>query len=189
MNGVEYLDDYQNAVLAELKNIPWAMTVGVYPELPADFETPALFLDVSQWSRADADIGGNLTVDLRCMLYVVRHMEASGDVDDSAVGVTETRVRNAALKMADWVHGRQFGYGTAPATFEHAEPMVWQKGEDTRPDHVIWGVEYAQLLAVGKDAFDEPDAAPLTTFWLGVFPEVGAGHQDDYLPIPPPEEG
>jgi hypothetical protein len=189
MNGVEYLDEYQNAVLEELKKIPWAATVGVYPELPDDFETPAIFLDVSRWSRSETEIGGNVTLALDCILFIVRHIQSAEGVDETETGSTETRVRNAALKMSDWIHGRQFGIGTASASFENAEPMAWQSGDETRADHAIWAVNYSQLLAVGVDIFDEPDAPIMKEFWLGVFPDVGADHKDDYELIAKSEEG
>ncbi|EMO5715829.1 hypothetical protein RVW00_000764 [Enterobacter bugandensis] len=186
MNGVNYLDEYQDAVLAELKTIPWAMTVGMYPELPDNFITPAVFLDVSRWDRSEVMIGGNVTVDLSCMLYVVRAYqtdeETIPDEGSAAENRTETRVRNAALKMSDWVHGRQFGSTTAPALFESADPMVWQDGDNCK-NHAIWGVAYSQLLAVGEDFFEEPDAPLLKSFWLGIFPEVGAAHKDDYIQL------
>ncbi|AYN30003.1 hypothetical protein D8682_25305 [Buttiauxella sp. 3AFRM03] len=188
MNGVLYLDDYQNAVLAELKKIPWAVTVGIYPELTADFQTPAIFFDVSQWSRAEQENGGNVTLELTNMLYIVRHFESAQDVDENEIGSTETRVRNAALKISDWIHGKQFGPGTAPAVFENAEPMFWQKGEDVRPNHAIWGVSFTQRLAVGLDPFAEPDAPLLKEFWMGIFPEVGVAHKDDYVLVAKAED-
>lgn len=188
MNGVEFLDEYQLAAIDDLKAIPWAKTVGIYPELPDDLITPAIFLDVSKWSRSEIEIGGNVTLNLTCMLYVVREYQIDDEPDEAVMGATETMVRNAALKMSDWVHGRQFGFGTAPANFESAEPAYWQKG-DTRQNHAIWAVEYSQLLAVGKDFFDEPDAPLLKEFWLGIFPDVGAAHKDDYHLIAKSEEG
>lgn len=187
MNGVEYLDDYQKAVLDALKAIPWAVTVGIYPELPDNFRTPAIFLDIAKWFRSETEVGGNVTLNLSCMLYVVREFQTDDEPAGTEMGITETRVRNAALKMSDWVHGRQFGLGTAPAVFESAEPMFWQKG-DTRPNHAIWGVEYSQLLAVGKDFFDEPDTPLLKAFWVGIFPDVGQSHKDDYHLIAKSEE-
>lgn len=187
MNGIEYLSVYQDAVLAALREIPWARTVGAYPEMKADFATPALFFDVSQWARAEREIAGNVTVDLRGMIYIVRHYDEDRE-DESTEGVTETRVRNAALKMSDWVHGRQFGSCTAPAVFEDAQPMIWQSGDDTRPNHAIWSVAFSQLLGVGPDSFDEPDAPLLKSFWLGIFPEVGLAHKDDYTLIAGAEE-
>lgn len=181
MNGITWLSDYQTAVLSALKQIPWAVTTGVYPDLPADdFPTPAIFFDVARWQRAETPLGGNITLSLNCNFYILRHFVAAAGEDETEQGGAETRVRNAALKMSDWVEGRQFGPGSAPAWFDSAEPMVWDMGDGGTP-FSIWSVSFTQELAVGIDPFDDSDAAPLKEFWLGVFPEIGAAHKDDYV--------
>ncbi|ELY5938906.1 hypothetical protein SNN83_001990 [Cronobacter malonaticus] len=190
MNGVAFLSEYQNAVLAELMKISWAETVCLYPEIPADFPTPAIFFDVAAWRRAEVELGGNVTLELSCSLFILEHFavsypgEAEWDERDRqfARDSADTRVRNAALKMSDWVHGRQFGRGTAPAEFISAEPVIWQKGQGGA-DHAVWSVNFTQRLAVGADPFDEPDVPRLKEFWLGIFPDVGAGHEQDYTLI------
>ncbi|MFQ3396178.1 hypothetical protein P9477_22255 [Enterobacter mori] len=184
MNGVSFLSEYQDAVKAALMKIPWARTVCLYPEIPEGFSTPAVFFDVAAWRRAEAELGGNVTLELSCNFYVLRHFTVS-DADESEEERSvsaDTRVRNAALKISDWVHGRQFGPGTAPAEFISAEPVIWQKGEGGE-DHAVWSVNFTQRLAVGADPFDEPDAPRLKAFWLGIFPDVGAGHEQDYTLI------
>lgn len=185
MNGVSHLSEYQDAVKAALMKIPWARTVCLYPEIPEGFPTPAIFFDVAAWRRADTELAGNVTLELSCNIFVLRHFSVSVDDEDDEEAVAveivsaDTRVRNAALKLSDWVHGRQFGKGTAPAEFISAEPVIWQKGEGGA-DHAVWSVNFTQRLAVGADPFDEPDAPRLKEFWLGIFPDVGAGHEQDY---------
>ncbi len=181
MNGIEWLSDYQTAVLAALREIPWAVTAGIYPDLPTDdFPTPAVFFDVARWERAEQCIGGNITLQLSCNFYILRHFVAGYGESEEKQGSAETRVRNAALKMSDWVEERQFGPGTAPAVFDSAEPMVWEFGEGGSP-YAIWSVSFTQLLAVGRDPFDDSDVPTLQEFWLGIFPDVGKAHEDDYL--------
>lgn len=187
MNGIFWLDEYQDAVFAELKKIPWAKTTGIYPELPDGFPTPAVFFDVSGWERSGSEIGGNVTLELTCNLYILRSFVSASGQDEEERGVTETQVRNAALKMSDWIHGRQFGNGSAPAVLVSAEPMVWEKGESA-PEHAIWGVTFTQRLPVGADPFEEPDAPLLKEFWLGIFPDVGPEHADDYILVVKSEE-
>ena len=183
MNGVSYLSDYQDAVKAALMNIPWAQTVCLYPDIPADFPTPAIFFDVAAWRRAETELGGNVTLEVSCNLFVLRHFSVAGAGDPEGRSESaDTRVRNAALKISDWVHGRQFGRGTAPAEFISAEPVIWQKGKGGA-DNAVWSVNFTQRLAVGADPFDEPDAPRLKEFWLGIFPDVGAGHEQDYTLI------
>jgi hypothetical protein len=181
MNGLNWLDDYQNAVLSALKQIPWASTIGLYPDLTEDdFPTPAVLFDVARWERSDTPLGGNLTLSLTCNFYILRHFMAGEGEDEKEVGSAETRVRNASLKMSDWIEGRQFGPGTAPAEFDSAEPMVWDMGQGGSP-YAIWSVSFTQRIAVGIDPFDDSDAPPLTEFWLGIFPEIGEANKDKYI--------
>lgn len=182
MNGITWLDEYQSAVLAELRQIPWVETLGVYPELPDGFPTPAIFLDIASWERSDSEIGGNVTLNLTCNLYILRHFMAAAGEDNESEGSTETRVRNAALALSNWVHGRQFCNGTAPAELVSAEPMSWETG-DTSPEHAIWGVTFNQLLAVGQDPFEFDEAPTSKNIWLGIFPNVGPDHKGDYVLI------
>lgn len=180
MNGITWLDEYQNAVLAALREIPWAKTIGIYPDLASDdFPTPALFFDVARWERADVEIGGNVTLSLTCNFYLLRHFIAGAGEDETVQGGAETRVRNAALRMSDWIEGRQFGPGMAPAALDSAEPMVWEFGEGESP-YAIWSVSFTQLIAVGRDPFDDSDAPAMSEFWLGFAPDIGKAHQDDY---------
>jgi hypothetical protein len=181
MNGLLWLDDYQNSVLAELKKIPWAATIGLYPDMAQDdFPTPAVLFDVARWERADIPLGGNVTLSLTCNIYILRHFMAGEDEDEDEVGSAETRVRNASLKMSDWVEGRQFGPGTAPAWFDSAEPMAWDMGDGGSP-YAIWSVSFTQEIAVGVDPVDDSAATPLKEFWLGIFPEIGKAHEDKYV--------
>lgn len=181
MNGLLWLSDYQAGVLSALREIPWAVTAGIYPDLPSDdFPTPALFFDVARWGRAEQPVGGNVTLELTCNIYILRHFVAGDGESEGEQGSAETRVRNAALKMSDWVEGRQFGPGSAPAVFDSAEPMIWDGGEGGSP-YAVWSVSFTQRLAVGIDPFDTENAPRLKEFWLGIFPEVGAAHRDDYI--------
>jgi hypothetical protein len=194
MNGITWLDDYQSAVLDALRDIPWAVTVGAYPDIGSEFPTPAVFLDVARWELSDNNLGGNVTLQLTCNIYILRHFMAGvgegrkeGDID-ALKGSTETRVRNAALLMSNWIHGKQFGPVSAPAVIQSAEPMVWEKSDGTQ-DHVIWSVSYTQDVAVGPDPFEEPDAPKMKALWLGIFPDIGPDHIDDYIPLVKREEG
>lgn len=183
MNGIFWLDEYQNAVLAELKKIAWAETIGIYPEIPDDFPTPALFFDVSGWERSDRNIGGNVTVELTGVIYILRHFVGGAGENDETQGATETKVRNGALKITDWIHGRIFGPATAPAVLVSAEPLQWESGESAAT-HAVWGISFNQLLAVGLDPFEPGHDAPkLKEIYLGLAPDIGAGHEADYTLI------
>ncbi|EBJ0777460.1 hypothetical protein DOG16_22565 [Salmonella enterica] len=189
MKGLSWISDYQNLVVAQLAQMTWAETIGIYPDLPDGFPTPAIFVDVARWGKSDTSIGGRITLDLTCNIYLLRHFSAGADEDETQQGGAETRVRNAAGIISEWIDGRQFGGVTGPAVFESADPMQWQAG-DTAPEHAIWCVTYTQSLAMGIDPFDPPENAPLLKqIFVGFAPDIGAAHEDDYYgPIPGPGE-
>lgn len=185
MRGVSWISEYQNLVVAQLAQMTWAETIGVYPDLPGGFPTPAIFIDVARWEKSNMSIGGGITLDLTCNIYLLRHFTAGEGEDETEQGGAEMRVRNAAGIISEWIDGRQFGGVTGPAVFESADPMQWQAG-DVSPEYAIWCVTYTQPLAVGIDPFDPPaDAAPLKQIFVGFAPDVGAAHEEDYFgPIP-----
>ena len=187
MNGVVWLDEYQDAVIAELRAIPWVVTTGIYPDIQAGFASPAVFLNVASWERSDSEIGGNLTLELTCEFYILRNVIAGDGDKREEEGDPEVMVRNAALKMSDWVHGRQFGPCMGPAVMVSAEPIQW--ADEDRKHYAAWAITFNQLLAVGNDPF-EVDGAPLAkSFWLGIFPEVGPKNKDDYVLVASAKEG
>lgn len=59
MSGLDAFDEYLDRVKGAVLQIPFIKTFGIYPEIPAGFETPALFLEISNWSQSDR-IGSRL---------------------------------------------------------------------------------------------------------------------------------
>lgn len=186
MNGIDWLDDYQYAVIAELQAIPWVVTAGLYPEIPAGFKSPAVFFNVASWERGERELGGNVTLNLTCEVYILRSFMA-GDDDKLQKNDPEIMVRNAALKMSDWIHGRQFGTCMAPAVMVSAEPIQW--ADEDRRNYAAWAVTFNQLVAVGTDPFEVAGNPIAKEFWFGVFPDVGPKHKDDYVLVPGTKEG
>ncbi|MNC39624.1 hypothetical protein D3C75_882930 [compost metagenome] len=185
MNGLEWISDYQNLVVEQLAQMSWAETIGVYPDLPDGFPTPAIFVDVARWDKSDKPIGGKITFELTCNIYLLRHFFAGDGEDETKQGGAETRARNAAGIISNWIDGRCFGTTTAPAVFESADPMQWSKG-DQAPEHAIWCVTYTQPLAMGIDPFDPPADAPLLKeIFVGFAPDIGQEHEADYERVYP----
>lgn len=172
MNGLINFEGYTSSVLAALKTIDIFKTVSMYGEMVEGYPTPAIFFDIERWEDTDANVGGNLSVKLTCNFYIVREFTAQQ---------YNQKLRNAALAFTGWVHGRQFGPGTAPAFFVSAESGSMYKDGDSTASHHTWCVTIEQDIAVGIDPFDDSDAPPLKEFWLGGFPEVGEKNKDDYI--------
>lgn len=185
MNGVQWLDDYQDAVVARLLEIPWVVTAGLYPDIPAGFASPAVFFNVASWERAERALGGNVTLNLTCEIYILRSFMA-GETDEEE-GDPEVLVRNAALKMSDWIHGRQFGPCMAPAVMVSAEPVQW--ADNDKSTYASWAITFNQLLAVGTDPFEVAGNPTAKEFWFGIFPDIGPNHKDDYELVASAKEG
>lgn len=185
MNGLKWISEYQDLVLSALKEMTWAETIGAYSEIPDGFPTPAIFVDVARWEPSESKIGGRITLDLTCNLYLLRHFFAGDGEDEKERGSAETRVRNAAGIITEWIDGRRFGAVTGPAVFDSADPMQWQSG-DTAPEHAIWCVTYTQPLAMGIDPFAPPEDAPLLKeIFVGFAPDIGKEHEADYERVYP----
>lgn len=119
MSGMDAFDEYLDRVKGAVLQIPFIKTFGIYPEIPAGFETPALFLEISNWSQSDEPVSGSIqSVELSCNLYLLREFAAD------QYGL---KSQNAALYMTSWINGRMFGPGTKPAKFSDAEPCDWIK--------------------------------------------------------------
>ncbi len=53
MSGLDAFDEYLDRVKGAVLQIPFIKTFGIYPEIPAGFETPALFPEIRNWSQSD----------------------------------------------------------------------------------------------------------------------------------------
>ncbi|CAI1717461.1 hypothetical protein [Serratia quinivorans] len=171
MNGLLNFEGYLSAVEAALRSLDIFKTVGIYSEMGDGYETPAVFFDIERWEESEACLGGNLTVNLACNFYIVRELAAEG---------YNRKIRNAALLFTGWIHQRQFGPGTGPAQFVSAESGNIYLDEKALASHHAWCVTIEQCVAVGMDPFDDTGAPTLKEVWMGISPDVGATHKDDY---------
>ncbi|EBX3143169.1 hypothetical protein DRT30_22710 [Salmonella enterica subsp. enterica serovar Ealing] len=177
ITGMDALDDYTNRVRAAISTIPFIKTVGIYPEIPDGFETPAIFFEVESWVSTDETVPGTaLGVELNCNLYLLREFAADQ---------YGQKARNAALYVSGWINGRQFGPATKPAVFGSAEEGDWQKSGKSVASHSVWCVSFSQIVGVGADPFDYPSKGKLKQIFVGLAPDIGAAHEEDYFgPIP-----
>lgn len=180
MNGMINFEGYTSAVMEALSGLEIFKTVGMYDELPDGFETPAVFFEIESWEFADgANIGGKLSVRLSCNFYIVREFAAKE---------YNRKLRNASLAFTGWVHGRAFGTNCGAAQFVSAENGGWYKDEKALASHHVWCVNTEQVVGIGMDYFDSSNAPLLKELWLGLAPDIGAAHKDDYTLIAKSEE-
>ncbi|WP_168385801.1 hypothetical protein [Erwinia amylovora] len=168
------LAQYHDAVITALKNIGWVRDADAYPEknIPrfSGLMTPAVYFTINSWEQA-AGNEGQLNVDLSCDLFVV--------VDSAASGISKPEIflRTAAADITQWIDGQQFGLTQIePAVFTSAERDEFDPRMD---DYLVWRISFAQGAAFGQDPFART-SVPLSQAWLGVAPDIGRAHVNDY---------
>lgn len=176
--GMDALDDYTERVKAALSQITFIKTVGVYPEIPAGFDTPAVFFEVEGWDPSDVVVSGSaMAVELNCNLYLLREFAADQ---------YGQKARNAAMFMTGWINGRPFGPATKPAEFTGVQESDWMKEGKAVGSHSVWCVSFSQVVGVGADPFAPPANAPLLKeIFVGFAPDIGKEHEADYERVYP----
>lgn len=177
MSGLDGFDEYESRVEAAVMAIPWVKTFGIYPEIPAGFDTPAVFFEIEEWADSDDTVNASQAVELTCSFYLLREFAADQ---------WGRKAKNAALFFSNWIAGRMFGPETKPAVFVSASPATWEKAGKALSSHSIWCVTFTQVVGVGADPYAPPPNAPLLKeLYIGFAPDIGPEHINDYTRIPP----
>lgn len=169
-----FIARYHDAVISALKNIRWVRDADTYPEknIPRynGLRTPAVYFTLNSWEPAEQTTG-QMAVSLFCDLSIVTERTAEG------VTKPDIFLRSAAADISQWIEGQLFGLdGLGPAVFTGAE----QDEFDPRMDeYLVWRVSFTQQASLGPDPF-ESTGHPLREVWLGLSPETGLQHVDDY---------
>jgi hypothetical protein len=168
---------YHAAVLNSLQELKWIKDADTYPERATQLVTPAVFFAVDGWDpKSNSD--GQMTVVLSAALWVL--VDRAGEPEEEKTGVTakpDVFIRSAAADLTHWIDGQTFGLGSVePAVFISAD------ADETDPrldDYLVWQISFNQTVTFGVDPF-VTDNLPLQRVWLGVAPEIGQQHVDDY---------
>ena len=98
---------WHQAVIDSLKQIPWVEDADEYPEKVTQLVTPAVFVDVPGWDKAQfAD--GQTRVTLKCDLFVVT--DRAGKTEN--VPKPQIFARCLAMDLSDWIEGPRSGWIT-----------------------------------------------------------------------------
>ncbi|WP_454719316.1 hypothetical protein [Citrobacter freundii] len=168
---------YHAAVLNSLKELMWVKDADTYPERATQLVTPVVFFAVDGWdAKNNAD--GQMTVVLSAALWVL--VDRAGEPENEKTEATakpDVFIRSAAADLTHWIDGQTFG-------LDHVEPAVFisADADETDPrldDYLVWQISFNQTVTFGVDPF-ATDNLPLQRVWLGVAPEIGQQHVDDY---------
>ena len=173
---------YHAAVLNSLKELKWVKDADTYPERATQLVTPVVFFAVDGWdAKSNAD--GQMTVVLSAALWVL--VDRAGEPEEEKMAEEKKRaaakpdvfIRAAAADLTHWLDGQTFGLANVePAVFISAD------ADETDPrldDYLVWQISFNQAVTFGVDPF-ATDNLPLQRAWLGVAPEIGQQHVDDY---------
>lgn len=162
---------YHRALCDALQGLPWVRHTGAYPEEQTRFTTPAVFVSVPGWSRAEG--ASMLTLDLEIEFFVV-----CDRVPTDANPEPEIFSRSAALDLTQWLEGNFFGLnGVEPLIFQDCQRDNFDPAMD---DYLVFRITASQQVTAGEDPYAPGNNAPLNEVWLGKVPDVGRAHIDDY---------
>lgn len=164
---------YHEAVVRALRSIAWVREADSYPESDTKLtlKTPAVFLAIHGWDRADGS-NGQLNVSLDCELFIVVNKAATVDIEKPSIYAA-----TAAADISQWIDEKTFDMdGLSPAELLSSSVDAFDPAMD---DYIVRSVKYSQGAAMGVDPFAST-GVPLKSVYLGLAPDIGTAHVDDY---------
>lgn len=178
-----------DAIVTDIKaRFPSMVNVEFFPDEPeanTRMPVPAILIDVSEMEAdSESDPGTEqLAVRMSFSAFVI----ISGLQD----GNTKLQIRLLAASLVSWLNMRLWRDPSDPGTDDDpnylasdpARPIgAYRDDFDPRLDqYEVWRVDWEQVLYLGQSAFDT--AFLPTTVWLGLDPNIGEGHKQDYIQV------
>lgn len=144
-------------------------TVATWPDIRDRVCLPALFLELGEVEPGTDPGTGRVGLVCRIEAYIIVAAELTRHHHKAAQLATQLAV---LLRMQYW--GLD---DVEPAEFMQAGPD-WTKPE--LDGYTVWKVDWTQTLYLGEEQWPWADE-PGPIVW-GFSPEVGAGHEADYVP-------
>lgn len=172
------------AIVKDIKErFPSMVNVEFFPEEPEanrHMPVPAILLDVSEM-EVDMEMDPG-TEQVATRLSFSAFVIISGLQD----GNTKLNIRLQAAALVSWLNMRHWNDPNNPGEFLPSDPArpvgAYRDDFDPRLDrYEVWRVDWEQVVYLGQSVFD-------TTFkpsriWLGLAPDIGEGHKDDYVEL------
>lgn len=153
--------------------LPAIKTVGAINAVTGHgINTPAALIDVEGMREGQDDGQGQLPVVLRFVAYCIL---------STATDKAEIEIQNFATELFRLVRRNTWGIQGVDIP-ENLEAVPADFGPD-KPGYEIWAVTWEQTIRVGGSVW-EGGSRPSTVF-LGVAPDIGPPHVDDYRQMAP----
>lgn len=144
--------------------------------------TPACLLDLTELeAEPEADPGTE-------QLAVLAKFEVAL-VIDFRTAQSKLSIRQLAASFAAWLRLRRWSNAAVPGKKLPTGPaqVVGAYPDDFQPDlerFVVWRVEWQQIIHLGQTVWKPEGAAP-TQVLVSFTPDIGFGHEPDYVPVTP----
>lgn len=171
------LDALHDAVVSNISDgMPTLASVQAYPDTREALPLPAVLVDLEDMEAApEADPGTEqLVVNTRWRARLILGFRTA-DV--------HRQVRKGASQLAHLVHMNRWGQPVGPARVTLVGPDPFDPELD---QYEVWVVEWDQLVHLGASVWECPEGSVVPqTVYLGVSPEIGPDHVEDYCQIAP----
>lgn len=174
------LDALHEAVVAAITaGMPTVKSVQAYPETSEPLTLPAVLVDLEDMEAApEADPGTE-------QLAMLTRWRARLILGFRTVDV-DRQVRKGAAHLAHLVHLNRWGQPVGPARVTLVGPDPFDPNLD---QYEVWVVEWEQIVHLGASVWECPEGSVVPeTVYLGVAPETGPDHIDDYWQIVPEDD-
>ncbi|MGB2080041.1 MAG: hypothetical protein ACPHV3_09650 [Vibrio sp.] len=167
------LTDYHDAVVTWIKdNASWLQSVDYYPETRTELATPCAFFSVEDWEKSEKQrANGQLSLDVRCELILVFGMLEPE---------YQRAIRNAAMALSLLIDDARFGLTIPGAVLESASPDAFDPELD---GYAVWSIRWLQRLDIGDIEISADEFKP-SKILVGLSPDIGLGHEQDYEELP-----
>lgn len=161
---------FHDAIKAQLETIPNVREVALYDANELDkVTTPAILVELGEIDPSENRTGGRLAVNVDMRLHCLLSVQTER---------VQLEVRNFAAVVMMKVDKNRFGLGRAVEnpTRLSAFPGMFKPDEK---GFESWVVNYTQTVHLGA-VWEEADFLP-TEIYLGQAPDIGLGHENDYI--------
>ena len=168
MSELTTLHDAITRVLSE--RMPKVLHVEAFPELDAEVRTPALLFGLTDMTLGTDRGEGKTSLVGRFQSCIL--IDATRDKASLQAAILAAQMA-AVLHNQDW----DLEFVTGVPEGVHAQPEAPTKELE---QFVMWSVQWIQEFEVGELQWPWPDEPP-GSLVLGFSPEIGPGHEADYV--------
>lgn len=148
---------------------PAIRTVDDYPDDRRRVQVPAALVELVELAAAPDDDPGTGQLALAAS-FELRYIIGWRGANQGRA------VRSQVAALAHFIHRQQWGLPVEPAAVTACEPDEFSPELD---QYLVWRIDWTQLIIIGENEWID-NAAPPTEVWVGIAPDIGPEHVDDY---------